>query len=311
LRDKKKKSINLILFGGLGNQLFQYFAGQYLALRTGAVLKVESTFSQSGRSGHFDWIGAITLPGDISPSAPTFSLRYLDSVIKRRVRDFLVSVISTEEMKLKILHQYHSPAPGYDPQLEKLKPPVTVVGFFQTWRYFESLNEKGLIPEIGMKNPSSWFIEMNGQLSSQGKILGIHVRRGDYVGNAGIGTLSVSYYEAAAEELRSRGANWDAIWIFSDDATHVENEFKGFLGGNENVVLIKPPLNSHAFESLLLLSRSSFAVIANSTFSWWAATLGNPDKAIACPSKWFAQMEDPLDLYPQKWIRVQSAWVNL
>jgi hypothetical protein len=147
-------------------------------------------------------------------------------------------------------------------------------------------------------------------MSSQDRILGIHVRRGDYVGNAGIGTLSVSYYETAAKELRSRGANWDAIWIFSDDAMRVENEFKGFLAGKENLFFVKPPAESHAFESLLLLSRSPYLLIANSTFSWWAATLGNPDKAIACPSKWFAQMEDPQDLYPPSWIRVPSAWVN-
>ena len=172
------------------------------------------------------------------------------------------------------------------------------------------MKEKDLVPEIAMKNPSPWFLDTNSQISSHGKILGIHVRRGDYVGNAGIGTLSVSYYEAAAEELRSRGANWDSIWIFSDDTTRVENEFKGFLSGKEKLIFVKPPLESHAFESLLLLSRIPFLIIANSTFSWWAATLGNPDKAVVSPSKWFAQMEDPLDLYPQNWIQVQSNWVN-
>lgn len=307
---KKRKVINLILFGGLGNQLFQYFAGQYLADRADAIIKVDSTFSQAGRSGHSDWVDQITLPGYISPAAPRFSLRYIQSLLKRRFRDFLGGFISTQEMKLRILHQYHSSAPGYDPNLEKLKPPVTIVGYFQTWRYFEALKEKGLVSEVAMKNPSPWFLDTNSQMNSQGNILGVHVRRGDYVGNDGIGTLSVSYYEAAAEKLRLLGVNWDVIWIFSDDVTSVENEFKDFLNGKERLNFVKPPAGSHAFESLLLLSQSSSLLIANSTFSWWAATLGNPDKAVACPSKWFAQMEDPLDLYPPNWIRVQSAWVN-
>jgi hypothetical protein len=52
-------------------------------------------------------------------------------------------------------------------------------------------------------------------------------------------------------------------------------------------------------------------VIANSTYSWWAATLGNPNKTIACPSKWFAQMVDPEDLYPEGWIKVSSEWIDL
>ena len=301
----------MILFGGLGNQLFQYFAGQYLAYKADAVLEVDSTFSQFGRSGHSDWVGDITLPGYISPSAPRHSFRYLQSLLKRRFRDFLGRIIWQKEMKLKILHQYHSPAPGYDSQLEHLKPPVTIVGYFQTWRYFQALRESGLFPELEMKKPSSWILDMTVQMSSQGKILGIHVRRGDYVGNAGIGTLSVSYYEAAAKALRSRGAIWDAVWIFSDDSALVENEFAGFLDGKERLVFVKPPSETHDFESLLLLSRSSYMVIANSTFSWWAATLGNPDKDVACPSKWFAHIEDPLDLYPQSWIRVPSSWVNL
>ena len=301
----------MIIFGGLGNQLFQYFAGQYLAYKADAVLKIDSTFSQFGRSGHSDWVGETTLPGYISPSAPSHSLRYFRSLIKRRFREFLGRIIQGEEMKLRVLRQYHSPAPGYDSQLEHLKPPVTVVGYFQSWRYFQALSDSGLVPEVKMKNPSRWILDMTGEMSRQGKILGIHVRRGDYVGNAGIGTLSVSYYEAAAQELRSRGANWDAVWIFSDDSARVENEFAGFLGGEENLVFVKPPSESHAFESLLLLSQSSFLVIANSTFSWWAATLGNPDKAVACPSKWFAQIEDPFDLCPQSWVRVPSAWVDL
>lgn len=308
MRAKKKKTINVFLFGGLGNQFFQYFAGQYLAHQAHAVLKVDSTFSQSGRSGHSDWIGAITLPGYISPEAPRFSWRYLESLLKRRFRDFIERAVSRKEMKLKIFHQYHSSALGFDPQLEQLKPPVTIVGYFQTWRYFEALKSLGLVPEIKMKRPSSWFLEMTDRLYSEGRVLGIHVRRGDYVGNAGIGTLSVSYYETAAQELRSRGANWDAVWVFSDDAVWVENEFTGFLGGNEKLFFVKPPSESHAFESLLLLSRSSPLIIANSTFSWWAATLGNQEKYVVCPSKWFAEMEDPTDLYPKNWIQATSSW---
>jgi len=310
LQAKKKKVIKFILFGGIGNQLFQYFAGQYLAHKSGGVLKIDSAFSQFGRSGHLDWIGELTLPGYISPSAPRFSFRYLDSLMKRRVRDFLARFIQTKEMKLSILHQYHSPAPGFDPQLEQLKPPVTLVGYFQTWRYFQALKDRDLVPEINMKNPSRWFLDMADKLRNQGNVLGIHVRRGDYVGNAGIGTLSMAYYEAAAEELRSRGAEWDGVWIFSDDVKLAQSEFGEFLKGEENITFVQPPLESHAFESLLLLSQSTSILIANSTFSWWAATLGNPDKYVACPSKWFAQMEDPQDLYPQNWVGVPSAWVN-
>jgi hypothetical protein len=311
LQAKKKKTFKLILFGGLGNQLFQYFAGHYLANKSDANLKIDSTFSQFGRSGHSDWIGATTLPGNITMSAPRHSFRYLDSLVKRRIREFLARVIKGKQRQLKILHQYHSSAPGYDPQLEQLKPSVTIVGYFQTWRYFEALKSLGLVPEIKMKRPSSWFLEMTDRLDSEGRVLGIHVRRGDYVGNAQIGSLSMSYYVAAAEELRSRGVTWDAVWIFSDDVFLTQNEFKEFSNLKENLVFVEPPFGSHAFESMLLLSRCSSLIIANSTFSWWAATLGNQERYVVCPSKWFAEMEDPRDLYPQNWIQATSSWNDL
>lgn len=298
----------MILFGGLGNQLFQYFAGNYLANKSDANLKIDSTFSQFGRSGHSDWIGETTLPGNITMSAPRYSFRYLDSLVKRRIRELLAWVIKGKRRQLKILHQYHSSAPGYDPQLEQLKPSVTIVGYFQTWRYFEALKSLGLVPEIKMKRPSSWFLEMTDRLDSEGRVLGIHVRRGDYVGNAEIGSLSISYYMAAAEELRSRGVTWDAVWIFSDDVLLTQNEFKEFSNVKENLVFVDPPFGSHAFESMLLLSRCSSLIIANSTFSWWAATLGNQEKSVVCPSKWFAEMEDPRDLYPKNWIQATSSW---
>ena len=301
----------MIIFGGLGNQLFQYFAGQYLAYKADAILKIDSTFSQFGRSGHSDWVGETTLPGYISPSAPSHSLRYFRSLIKRRFREFLGRIIQGEEMKLRVLRQYHSPAPGYDSQLEHLKPPVTVVGYFQSWRYFQALSDSGLVPEVKMKNPSRWILDMTGEMSRQGKILGIHVRRGDYVGNSGIGTLSRAYYDVAADELRSRGVTWDAVWIFSDEISLVQNEFKEFSKSKDMMFFMEPPDESHSFESMLLLSRCSSLIIANSTFSWWAATLGNQEKIVVSPSKWFADMEDPRDLYPPAWIQATSTWDDL
>jgi hypothetical protein len=90
-----------------------------------------------------------------------------------------------------------------------------------------------------------------------------------------------------------------------------QREFKNFSAQNRNFVFVESPKDSHSFESLILMSRSSSLIIANSTYSWWAATLGNPDKITVCPAKWFVQMEDPQDLYPESWIQVPSAWVNL
>jgi len=310
LQPSRSKKINLILFGGLGNQLFQYYAGQYLAHKSHAILRIDSTFSQLGRSGHFDWINELTLPGMISPSAPKYSLPLIRSYMKRRVRDSLAKLISNREWQLKFLRQYQSHVIGYDPNLADLIPPITLVGNFQTWRYYKDLKDKGLAPDVRMKTPSSWFLETEDKLAHQGKVLGIHVRRGDYVGNSDIGTLSVRYYETAIKELKSRRVTWDAVWIFTDDVQFTQKEFRGSSVIERNTVFIEPPSDSHSFESLLLMSKSSSLVIANSTYSWWAATLGNTDKITVCPAKWFVKMEDPQELYPNSWIQIPSSWIS-
>ena len=213
-------------------------------------------------------------------------------------------------MRSKYLHFYRSSVLGYDSNLEGLEPPVTLFGYFQTWKYYQSLKNRGLVEEIGMKNPSNWFLETSRNLDKEAKVLGIHVRRGDYIGNLGIGTLSNCYYRSAIRTLREHNVSWDAIWIFSDDPVRVQSELQEIVAREPNVVFVDPPTESHSFESLLLLSKCSSIVIANSTFSWWAATLGNPQKVVLCPSKWLAQMDSPLDLLPESWIKVPSDWVN-
>jgi hypothetical protein len=47
-------------------------------------------------------------------------------------------------------------------------------------------------------------------------------------------------------------------------------------------------------------------VIANSSFSWWAAWLSeNPEKIVIAPQKWFNEFDaDTSDLIPERWIRI-------
>jgi hypothetical protein len=56
------------------------------------------------------------------------------------------------------------------------------------------------------------------------------------------------------------------------------------------------------------MSEASASVIANSTYSWWGAKLGDP-KLVVAPKKWFKSGVDPKDLYPQDWILVESEWL--
>ena len=50
-------------------------------------------------------------------------------------------------------------------------------------------------------------------------------------------------------------------------------------------------------------------VIANSTFSWWAAYLSlNPGVEVVAPSPWFMGMEDPKELIPPNWKKFDAGY---
>lgn len=86
--------------------------------------------------------------------------------------------------------------------------------------------------------------------------------------------------------------------IFSDDMEWCKKQdiFKDceFSEGNSEV------------EDLNLMASCKSNIIANSSFSWWAAWLNpNPDKVVVAPQKWFSNPEDEkLIGIPQKWIRI-------
>jgi hypothetical protein len=55
------------------------------------------------------------------------------------------------------------------------------------------------------------------------------------------------------------------------------------------------------------MSMCNHNIIANSSFSWWAAFLNdNSNKEIFYPSKWFGLdlTHDTGDLFPKKWTKI-------
>jgi hypothetical protein len=56
------------------------------------------------------------------------------------------------------------------------------------------------------------------------------------------------------------------------------------------------------------MSRGQAIIIANSSFSYWAAMINGEKKIVITPNKWFAGLEDPQELYPHDWIRIKNIY---
>lgn len=298
--NSRKKRISVKLVGGLGNQLFCYFAGYDLATRTASRLELEISDIRSGASVHASSIESFSLPGDF------ISADLKQRISKLSLKNFLIRVMR----KLNLLEFVSrrilvSQEIGFDPRVLSVKTGTSLFGYFQTYRHFYPYRNEFL--DINLKNPSNWFRENLLRMTSD-SVIAIHVRRGDYTNLADtFGLLSPEYYERAVEEIRKYLPD-SICWVFSDDPDSANLLLRDVLPAT--TCWVKPPADQDAAETLLLMSKASGNVIANSTFSWWGAALNSNGGPVIAPTKWFKSMPDPKDLYPPAWITVESSWAG-
>jgi hypothetical protein len=157
-------------------------------------------------------------------------------------------------------------------------------GYFQSEKYFVDYKDE-LKAEFTLRNPKY-------PKKLDDDYIGIHVRRGDYLNHPTIHpTCSMDYYEEALSLLPDR-----PVKIFSDDHEWCAENFKGsrFEISQRNFI-----------EDFELLSKCNYQIIANSSFSWWAAWLSDSKKVIA-PSEWFG-FNGPgsaKDIVPSNWSKL-------
>lgn len=133
----------------------------------------------------------------------------------------------------------------------------------------------------------------------------VHVRRGDYASDPEVlarhGLLAKDYYESArtAVERRCSGQEY---FVFSDDPAAA----RALLGNWPRVTFVS---GLSELEDLALMVQCSNFIIANSSFSWWAAWLGasRDDQIVVAPTRWFRSgresSTDTSDLIPPSWVR--------
>lgn len=286
------------LVGGLGNQLFQYSLGRRLSAARKVGLKLDtSDFERSGdrefRLQHFAIEAQIATPIDVQRfQRPKSALwRFLD-----RLREGCKPYYRRRTVWQR--------GDGYDERILRVPRSVYLVGYWQSEKYFTAIRETLLDDLTVVTKPAPENIDLAARIGGCQSV-SLHVRRGDYVTHPGVrsvlNTCSEQYYLSAVRVLGSTVSS-PTFFVFSDDIAWAKDHLK--LDYPTTFVAHNGP--ERDYEDFRLMAHCRHHIIANSTFSWWAAWLSShPDKIVVAPQQWF---RDPTrssqDLIPSDWMRL-------
>jgi len=263
--------IRAIMLGRLGNNLFQYAFGRALAEKHGVSLILDGALFNAA-----DWrqVSALKrLPLNARIARP-FSLisRTLKKTTGRHPLEFLGLPI------LKEKDGDHR----FNPSLLDAPADCVLSGYFQGPLYFLSIEET-LRTEInldGVVDPQPRVEDAMGEYDS----VAVHVRRTDFLSQPVFQVCDEAYYCRAMEKMRARLKN-PRFFIFSDDPEWCRIRF---TASDEEVVEISGASTDPLID-LHFMSRAKHQIIANSSYSWWAAWLGKSDgQMVLTPDRWFA-----------------------
>lgn len=295
----KRHLVVPILGGGLGNQLFQVAAAMRAGNNRLSNLRLNDRFLTAHYTKRVNRIPELGLPlRRIGPFGHLLvrALRWLNHVAPRVgiLRQNAFWCYMCEPSDREIVIPFQTPASFL----------VVLDGYWQHSSYADGclsqLRECLVRPALQGPNAADLAKVLESTES-----VALHVRRGDYVNDPSTrsfhGNCSEEYYYQAIE-LLNRRVRFDRIFVFSDDITWVSTHLS--LGDNATYMNTDRALSD--VEEFKLMARCHHFIIANSTFSWWAARLAmHREKVVIAPERWFAQAGGKeRGLFPEDWVLI-------
>jgi len=288
------------LQGGLGNQMFQYAFASIIAKKNNTTVLIDDNFFNRVEK----------TPG-FTPrkfELASFSNQY--TMASNKDVNSFYHLLKIHKLKRKLGLNYPKiyVEPSFDFQKDALsiKSPVYLKGYFQSYKYF--IGYEGFIRQL-FSFPVDSLDEINKELLITLKntnSIAIHIRRGDYVNDETTaqyhGSCSLDYYLEAIKLLASKNKDFILVF-FSDDSDWVKEQFKDLPYSK---IIIDHNKGENSWKDMLLMSLCTHNIIANSSFSWWAAWLNeNPKKTVIAPKEWFKTKDlHTITLLPEEWIKL-------
>jgi hypothetical protein len=176
-------------------------------------------------------------------------------------------------------------------------------GFFQSEFYFKEYSDS-IKQEFLIKNKHlvNWKHSLN--INNKKPLIVLHVRRTDYLnyGDATLGgenlTLPAKYYDLCLTKISNLG-DYNIVFV-TDDPFYVKMNFN-----HHNPIISS---NASSIIDFQILMNADIVVMANSSFSWWAAYLNKNAKRIFAPKFWLGfkiKKEYPANIIPCNWETIE------
>jgi len=297
----KKKKIIVILRGGLGNQLFTYAFAKSLAIKNNfeLVLNYKSGFKYDLKYKRKYLLNFFNHTARLaSNNEMLMPFHRLRRTLIIKLNNYFPSIMPFYLLQKDV---------AYDQNLINIKLNRTTIidGCWISEEYFKDIN---LIIqnefEINFELPRT-LLPLNLSIK-QSNSVAIHIRWFNKVDENETHNLTSNYYKNAIEEMSKKVSN-PYFFIFTDEPEFVNKK----INLNEfNFTLINNKLfNNNELIDFILMKSCKYFIIANSTFSWWAAWLSDfEDKIVITPdvkmdglTTWGTEL-----LVPDSWIKLKS-----
>jgi hypothetical protein len=270
--------MNIIqIWGGLGNQMFQYAFARGLAHKTGEPFGVDLSFFGTQDPQHRCCIRAYDLERIFGLKQPVVEKDVLHRLQKKSPFNWLVG----RNLKIHAINPWRRDRDEkFHPEMWKPIWPkgadVYYKGYWQHQQYFDFIAED-IRRDFTFKPLTSQYSNGLLQQIRDSASISLHVRRTDFVGSEN--ETGLEYYQQAIHKIITQPVLMNTrprLFVFSDDIEWVKNNLR------LDIPVTCVDQTTDQADDMFLMSQCKHNIRApKSSFSWWAAWLNrNPQKIV-------------------------------
>ena len=277
------------MFAGLGNRLFQFASVYGMAKKNGVDFHVRmSKPNHEHNFNRYEYLfdnfesASISHTRRVSNELPEENDYVLIREVGEQFMDYVPTTFPTEVQKNTLFY-----------------------GYFQNEAYFNEVREDLLTLFKAPKEVETFLTLVQTPMPNFKNTIAIHVRLGDYKNNPKHFIHLGQYYKASMDLAIANWASRDnannepmEFVVVCEEPQYLQMYYAFLCESEYKNVKITTLQRMDEVVTLYYMARCAGVIIANSSFSWWAAYLNvQPNKFITIPSKWI-NMDGVADTIP-------------